>query len=81
VYAQSADWSAKEAEGFIKLYGMSSTLSARVNPRRPGLGGVMSDETLAGTLAHLGRLVAFDTRNPPRAIDGGRHLRLPARPS
>lgn len=37
VYAQSADWTAREAEGFIKLYGMSSTLSARVNPRRrPG---------------------------------------------
>ena len=37
VYAQSADWGAVEAEGFIKLYGMSSTLSARVNPRRrPG---------------------------------------------
>ncbi|HRI08591.1 MAG TPA: argininosuccinate synthase [Nannocystaceae bacterium] len=37
VYAQSADWGASEAEGFIKLYGMSSTLSARVNPRRrPG---------------------------------------------
>ena len=34
VYAQSPDWSAQEAEGFIKLYGMSSTLSARVNPRR-----------------------------------------------
>jgi argininosuccinate synthase len=34
VYAQSADWTAREAEGFIKLYGMSSTLSARVNPRR-----------------------------------------------
>ena len=33
VYAQSADWSAEEAEGFIRLYGMSSTLSARVNPR------------------------------------------------
>lgn len=30
----------------------------------------MSDETLAGTLAHLERLVAFDTRNPPRAISG-----------
>jgi len=39
VYAQSADWTATEAEGFIKLYGMSSTLSARVNPRRPGPGG------------------------------------------
>ena len=37
VYAQSADWDAREAEGFIKLLGMSSTLSARVNPRRrPG---------------------------------------------
>ena len=36
VYAQSADWSAEEAEGFIRLHGMSSTLSARVNPiRRP----------------------------------------------
>ncbi len=34
VYAQSADWDAHEAEGFIKLFGMSSTLSARVNPRR-----------------------------------------------
>ena len=32
VYAQSADWSAAEAEGFIKLFGQSSTLSARVNP-------------------------------------------------
>ena len=41
VYAQSADWSAAEAEGFIKLFGQSSTLSARVNPvvvgaRHPG---------------------------------------------
>jgi argininosuccinate synthase len=33
VYAQSADWGGEEAEGFIKLYGMSSTLSARINPR------------------------------------------------
>ena len=32
VYAQSADWSADEAEGFIKLFGQSSTLSARINP-------------------------------------------------
>ena len=31
VYAQSADWSAEEAEGFIRLYGMSSTLWAEVN--------------------------------------------------
>jgi argininosuccinate synthase len=36
VYAQSADWSAAEAEGFIKLFGQSSTLSARVNPVAPG---------------------------------------------
>ena len=33
VYAQSADWGAEEAEGFILLYGMSSTLAARINPR------------------------------------------------
>ncbi|MEZ4448755.1 MAG: argininosuccinate synthase [Nannocystaceae bacterium] len=41
VYAQSASWGAGEAEGFIKLYGMSSTLSARVNPRHKprGAGG------------------------------------------
>jgi argininosuccinate synthase len=32
VYAQSADWGAREAEGFIKLLGQSSTLSARINP-------------------------------------------------
>ncbi len=30
-YAQSADWGVAEAEGFIKLYGMSSTLWAQVN--------------------------------------------------
>jgi argininosuccinate synthase len=30
-YAQSADWGVEEAEGFIKLYGMSSTLWAEVN--------------------------------------------------
>lgn len=30
-YAQSADWSVAEAEGFIRLYGMSSTLWAEVN--------------------------------------------------
>ena len=30
-YAQSADWGVAEAEGFIKLYGMSSTLWAKVN--------------------------------------------------
>jgi argininosuccinate synthase len=33
IYAQSADWGAAEAEGFILLYGMSSTLSARINPK------------------------------------------------
>jgi argininosuccinate synthase len=32
VYAQSADWDAREAEGFIKLLGQSSTMSARINP-------------------------------------------------
>jgi argininosuccinate synthase len=32
VYAQTADWSVTEAEGFIKLFGQSSTLSAKVNP-------------------------------------------------
>ncbi len=31
-YAQSADWGVEEAEGFIKLFGMSSTLYAQVNP-------------------------------------------------
>lgn len=34
-YAQSADWGVEEAEGFIKLFGMSSTLWAQVN----GAGG------------------------------------------
>ncbi len=33
-YAQSADWGVAEAEGFIKLYGMSSTLWAEVNADR-----------------------------------------------
>lgn len=31
VYAQSADWGVKEAEGFIKLFGQSSSLWAEVN--------------------------------------------------
>jgi len=31
VYAQTADWGVEEAEGFIKLFGMSSTLWAQVN--------------------------------------------------
>jgi argininosuccinate synthase len=30
-YAQSADWGVAEAEGFIRLYGMSTTLWAEVN--------------------------------------------------
>jgi argininosuccinate synthase len=30
-YAQSADWGVQEAEGFIRLYGQSSTLWAEVN--------------------------------------------------
>lgn len=33
-YAQSADWGVEEAEGFIKLFGMSSTLWAQVNGGR-----------------------------------------------
>ena len=33
-YAQSADWGVAEAEGFIKLSGLSSTLWAQVN-RKP----------------------------------------------
>jgi argininosuccinate synthase len=32
VYAQTSDWTVAEAEGFIKLLGQSSTLSALVNP-------------------------------------------------
>src|SRR5450432_406721 len=34
-YAQSADWGVAEAEGFIKLFGMSSTLWAEVNRGSP----------------------------------------------
>jgi argininosuccinate synthase len=34
-YAQSADWGVEEAEGFIKLFGMSSTLWAQVNGGQP----------------------------------------------
>lgn len=33
-YAQSADWGVEEAEGFIKLFGMSSTLWAEINRPR-----------------------------------------------
>lgn len=32
VYAQSADWGAREAEGFIRLLGQSSELYARLHP-------------------------------------------------
>ena len=32
-YAQSADWGVEEAEGFIRLFGMSSTLWAEINKR------------------------------------------------
>jgi argininosuccinate synthase len=35
-YAQAADWGVAEAEGFIRLYGMSSTLWAEVNRRAQG---------------------------------------------
>ena len=38
-YAQSADWGVEEAEGFIKLFGMSSTLWAQVNRTGNGSGG------------------------------------------
>ncbi len=34
-YAQSADWGVEQAEGFIKLFGMSSTLWAEVNGKHP----------------------------------------------
>jgi len=34
-YAQAADWGVAEAEGFIRLYGMSSTLWAEVNRQHP----------------------------------------------
>ena len=37
-YAQSADWGVEEAEGFIKLFGMSSTLWAQVNKTQDGSG-------------------------------------------
>jgi len=33
VYAQSANWTPEEAEGFVKLIGQSSTLAARVRSR------------------------------------------------
>ena len=37
-YAQSADWGVEEAEGFIKLFGMSSTLWAQINKTQDGSG-------------------------------------------
>ena len=39
-YAQGADWSAEEAEGFIRLFGQSSAISAAVNPTIVVKGGV-----------------------------------------
>jgi argininosuccinate synthase len=38
-YAQSADWGVEEAEGFIKLFGMSSTLYAQINGADAGVRG------------------------------------------
>ncbi len=38
-YAQSADWGVAEAEGFIKLFGMSSTLWAEVNRQHEAVHG------------------------------------------
>ncbi|HEV2607275.1 MAG TPA: argininosuccinate synthase [Xanthomonadaceae bacterium] len=38
-YAQSADWGVAEAEGFIRLYGMSSTLWAEVNRKQEAVRG------------------------------------------
>ncbi|HJT97000.1 MAG TPA: argininosuccinate synthase [Rhodanobacteraceae bacterium] len=35
-YAQAADWGVAEAEGFIRLYGMSSTLWAEINRNAAG---------------------------------------------
>jgi len=42
-YAQSADWGVQEAEGFIKLFGMSSTLWAQVNKTGNAVGDVAGD--------------------------------------
>ncbi|MCB9839047.1 MAG: argininosuccinate synthase [Phycisphaeraceae bacterium] len=40
VYAQSADWTSTQAEGFIKLYGLSSATWSGLSRRRPvGIGG------------------------------------------
>jgi argininosuccinate synthase len=39
-YAQSADWSATEAEGFIKLFGMSSSLWAALRDDTPVQGAL-----------------------------------------
>ena len=33
VYAQSADWTMEEVQGFIKLLGQSTTLSTQINPQ------------------------------------------------
>lgn len=34
-YAQSADWTSEQAEGFIKLFGQSTTIAARVGETSP----------------------------------------------
>ncbi|HVI26918.1 MAG TPA: argininosuccinate synthase [Xanthomonadaceae bacterium] len=41
-YAQSADWGVAEAEGFIRLFGMSSTLWAQVNAGAPAAGPALA---------------------------------------
>jgi argininosuccinate synthase len=41
-YAQSADWGVQEAEGFIRLFGMSSTLWAQVNASAPAAAPVLA---------------------------------------
>ncbi len=41
-YAQSADWGVPEAEGFIRLFGMSSTLWAQVNASAPAAAPVLA---------------------------------------
>ena len=33
VYAQSADWTMEEVQGFIKLLGQSTTMSTQINPK------------------------------------------------
>ena len=51
-YAQSADWGVAEAEGFIKLYGMSSTLWAEVNQGELNQAEVNQSEANQGDVDH-----------------------------